>query len=178
MSTVQITMAEALSVRAAIGRKLHQLFHERNMNSTSIIEKGETADIPARSVDVLTREIEAVNADFRKIDVLLAKANIERTIVWDGQPITILEAIELAKQTRMEIQQLGSLGNRKKLERQTQRSGFGEGATSLFTVALYDPESYRNESLKKEREVTKLSSLIEQSNHLHYIDFDASAYMG
>ncbi|MCR8635502.1 hypothetical protein [Paenibacillus radicis (ex Xue et al. 2023)] len=104
MSTVQITMAEALSVRAAIGRKLHQLFHERNMNSTSIIEKGETAEIPARSVDVLTREIEAVNADFRKIDVLLAKANIERTIVWDGQPITILEAIELAKQTRIEIQ--------------------------------------------------------------------------
>ncbi|MEX3615961.1 hypothetical protein [Paenibacillus glucanolyticus] len=173
----QITMAEALAVRAAIHRLMSQLASERLNNSSTIIEKGETAEYPARSVDVITEEIEAAAADFRKLDLLMALSNTTKTISWNGSDITIMEAIELAKHIRGDIGQLAHLGSRKKLERQSSR-GSGDNATTLFNVALYDPEAYQAAARKKEREVTKLSSLIEHANHNAIISFDASKYMG
>ncbi|ANY75739.1 hypothetical protein [Paenibacillus ihbetae] len=172
----QITMAEALAVRAAMNRLINQLMQERLNNSSTIIEKGETAEVPARSVDVITEEIDAVSADFRKLDLLMAISNTTETIPWNGTNITVMEAIELAKQMRNEIGQLAHLGSRKKLERQTSR-GLEGGAVTLFNVALYDPEAYHAAARKKEREVTKLSSLIEHANHHSKIPFDAAKYM-
>ncbi|WP_127592283.1 hypothetical protein [Paenibacillus lautus] len=172
----QITMAEALAVRAAINRLMNQLMSERLNNSSTIIEKGETAEYPARSVDAITEEIEAAAADYRKLDLLMAISNTTQTISWNGSDMTIMEAIELAKQIRSDIGQLAHLGSRKKLERQSSR-GSGDGAVTLFNVALYDPEVYQAQARKKEREVTKLSSLIEHANHTSMVTFDASKYM-
>ncbi|MGG3279461.1 hypothetical protein [Paenibacillus solani] len=172
----QITMAEALAVRAAINRLMNQLISERMNNSSTIIEKGETAEYPSRSVDVITEELEAVAADYRKLDLLMAISNTTQTIPWNGTDITIMEAIEMAKQIRSDIGQLAHLGARKKLERQSSR-GSGDGAVTLFNVALYDPEAYQMQARKKEREVTKLSALIEHANHSAMITFDASKYM-
>ncbi|AEI45190.1 hypothetical protein [Paenibacillus mucilaginosus] len=173
-----ITMAEALSVRAAITRRLHHLMQERMQNSTTVIEKGEQAEYPSRTVDLITEEIEKTSADYRTLDVLIAKANITHTIRWNDRDLTVLEAIELAKQTRSEIQMLNMLGAVKKMDRQVSRGGSSDGGKPLFTVALYDPEAYSRAAQKKEREAVRLSSLIEQSNHTHKLPFDASAYMG
>lgn len=170
-----ITMAEALAVRAAMSRLMNQLMQERINNSSTIIEKGETAELPARSVDVITEEIDAVSTDFRKLDLLMAISNTTETISWNGTHITVMEAIELAKQMRNEIGQLAHLGSRKKLERQSSRGH--EGSVTLFNVALYDPEAYQATARKKEREVTKLSSLIEHANHNSKISFDPAKYM-
>lgn len=170
-----ITMAEALAVRAAMNRLMNQLMQERLNNSSTIIEKGEAAEIPARSVDVITEEIEAISADYRKLDLFMGISNTTETIPWNGTHITVMEAIELAKQMRNEIGQLAHLGSRKKLERQSSRGH--EGSVTLFNVALYDPESYQATARKKEREVTKLSSLIEHANHNSKISFDATKYM-
>lgn len=172
----QITMAEALAVRAAINRLMNQLISERMNNSNTIVEKGETAEYPSRSVDVITEELEAMAADYRKLDLLMAISNTTQTIPWNGTDITIMEAIELAKQMRSEIGQLTHLGSRKKLERLSS-SGSRDGAAILFNVALYDPEAYQLLARKKEREVTRLSSLIEHANHTAIISFDASKYM-
>ncbi|WP_106767583.1 hypothetical protein [Paenibacillus faecalis] len=170
-----ITMAEALAVRAAMNRLINQLMQERLNNSSTIIEKGETAEVPVRSVDVITEEIDAISTDFRKLDLLMAISNTTETISWNGANITVMEAIELAKQMRNEIGQLAHLGSRKKLERQNSRGL--EGSVTLFNVALYDPEAYQAAARKKEREVTKLSSLIEHANHHSKISFDATKYM-
>ena len=107
----------------------------------------------------------------------MAISNTTQTISWNGSDMTIMEAIELAKQMRSDIGQLTHLGSRKKLERQSGR-GSGDGAVTLFNVALYDPEAYQAQARKKEREVTRLSSLIEHANHTSMITFDASKYMG
>ncbi len=168
-------MAEALAVRAAMNRLINQLMQERMNNSSTIIEKGETAEFPIRSVDVITEEIDTVSADYRKLDLLMAISNTTETISWNGGSITVMEAIELAKQIRNEIGQLAHLGSRKKLERQSSRGH--DGSVTLFTVALYDPEAYQAAARKKEREVTKLSSLIEHANHHSKIPFDAAKYM-
>ncbi|MCZ8519266.1 MULTISPECIES: hypothetical protein [Paenibacillus] len=173
-----ITMAEALSVRAAISRRMQSLMQERMMNSTTVIEKGEQAEYPTRTVDLITEELEKTAADYRTLDVLIAKANITHTIRWNDRDLTVLEAIELAKQTRAEINMLIPLGSNKKIERHMPRGGHGDSSRTLFTVALYDPEAYSRAAQKKEREAVKLSSLIEQSNHAHKVPFDASAYMG
>ena len=172
-----ITMAEALTVRAAISRKLSQLESERMHNATTVIEKGETAEYPVRSVDVITAEIRQAMQDYRKLDTLIAISNTTNTIPWDGTDICILEAIELAKQMRTEIHHFSILGRQKKLERHLNRSNI-DGGKPIYTVALYDPDAYTVEAQKKEREVTKLSALIERSNHLTEIPFNAEAYMG
>ncbi len=169
-------MAEALAIRAAINRLISHLMQERINNSSTIIEKGETAEMPTRSVDVITAEIEAAAADFRRLDLLMAISNTTYTIPWNDAEITIMEAIELAKQMRSDIGQLAHLGSRKKLERQNRR-GMGDSAVTLFDIALYEPEAYQAAARKKEREVTKLSSLIEHANHVAMITFNASKYM-
>lgn len=172
-----ISMAEALTVRAAINRKLNQLNHERLQNSSTYIEKGETAPYPQRTVDMITEEINQVMRDYRRLDRMIAISNTTNVISWDGEDLCILEAIELAKQLRAEIAQLTHLGSEKKLERLLNRSAI-DGGNPIFKVALYDPEAYMITAQKLERQVTKLSALIERSNHLNTIPFDASAYMG
>ncbi|WP_028560309.1 hypothetical protein [Paenibacillus pinihumi] len=172
-----ITVAEALAVRSAISRRISQLSHERELNSMSVIEKGEVAEYPSRTVDMITSELNRVMADFRRLDLLIAISNTTTVIQWNNGELKVLEAIELAKQTRNESAYLSQLGSRKKLERQLNR-GTADGGKSLFTVALYDPEAYMELAKKKEREATKLSSLIEQSNHLNHVDFDATEYTG
>ena len=72
-------------------------------------------------MDAITEEIEAASADYRKLDLLMAISNTTQTIPWNGSDITIMEAIELAKQIRDDIGQLAQLGSRKKLERQSDR---------------------------------------------------------
>lgn len=172
-----ISMAEALTVRAAMNRKLNQLIEERSENSTAYIEKGETAPYPQRTVDVITQEINQVMRDYRTLDKLIAVANTTNCIPWDGESICILEAIELAKHMRMEMNQLAHLGRQKKLERLLNRSAI-DGSNPLYRVALYDPEFYKADAQKLDRQVTKLSALIERANHLNTITFDASSYMG
>lgn len=171
-----ITMAEALAVRAAIKRLIHQLEQERITNSVAVIDKGETAEYPARTVDIITAELERAMRDYRQLDLRMAIANTVNVIQWDGGTITVMEAIELAKQMRSEIEQLRVLGGRKKMERQY-AGGYGERSNHLFSVALYDPDAYLTLARKKEREATKLSSLIEHSNHMCVIEFDSSPYM-
>ncbi|MBD8501224.1 hypothetical protein [Paenibacillus arenosi] len=171
----ELTIAEALSVRAAISRKIDELRSERGNNNTVYVDKNETPEYPARSVDVITAELDVVQRDYRKLDVMIAQANLANTIAWDGGEITILEAIELAKQTRQEMSAYSYLGQQKKRER-LRGGGTGEAA-ALYQYALYEPETYHQLTQKRTREVTKLSALIERANHMNMIAFDASKYM-
>ncbi|WP_028593254.1 hypothetical protein [Paenibacillus assamensis] len=171
----ELTIAEALSVRAAISRKIDELRSERGNNTTVYVDKNETPEYPARSVDVITAELDGVQRDYRKLDVMIAQANLANTIAWDGGEITILEAIEWAKQTRQEMNAYHYLGQQKKRER-LRGGGTGEAA-ALYQYALYEPETYHQLTQKRTREVTKLSALIERANHTNMIAFDASKYM-
>lgn len=172
-----ITLAEALPLRKTIERRIQELTNERNQSSVVTIEKGETWEPPVRSVDLITTEIEQCQKDYRTLINVVASANSQTFIDWDNGQINLTEALELSKQMRVEVDHLKRLGNRKKQERQTSRSVLGNSSSDLLTVATYEPEAYRNKALKKERQVNKLSGLIERQNHFVELSFDASKYM-
>jgi hypothetical protein len=94
---------------------------------------------------------------------------------WDGVLVSILEAIELAKQLREEKERYKRFGNQKKTERAS-RGVFGESG-NLITVAHFDPEVYRKKAQASERKALKLSAMIEAKNHTVEIPFDADLYM-
>ncbi len=157
-------------------RRISELIAERNEVSTITYVPGEVGNIeyPARKVDEITAEIEEARADFRKLDILMARANVTETLEWEEDIYTIIEAIELAKQMRSEVAELKRLAGRKKEEIQR---GFG-GATTI-TRTLYEPEEMRRKAIELEKRANRLSQLIDKKNYQVEIDFpEAEKYLG
>lgn len=173
-----ITLAEAIPLRKVIERRIYELQNERSQVSTLSIEKGEQYEIPTRNVDVITNEIHEAQKEYRTLQTLITRANLDNSVEWDGGELSLTEAIELAKQMRIEIEHFKRLGSRKKSERESGRRGLlSDGNSHLLSVALYEPEHYRTKALKFERQSNKLSSLIERKNHFVELTFDASRYI-
>ena len=173
---MKITLAEALPLRAAIMRRISELIAERNEVSTITYVPGEAESIeyPVRKVDEITAEIEEARADFRKLDILMAKANVTETLEWEGRYYTITEAIEIAKQMRSEVAELKRLAGRRKEEIQR-----GFGGTVTITRTLYEPEEMRKKAIELEKRANRLSQLIDKKNYQVEIDFpEAEKYLG
>lgn len=174
-----ITLAEAIPLRKMLERRINELYSERWDKSHVIIEKGESYEPYPRTMDKISEEMEEVQRDYRVLGRLVTEANLAHKITWNGKVLSVMEAIELSKQLRMDLNQLKSFASRKKMERVMERGRRGPGseAPSLLTVALFDPEQMREKALKLERQVNRLSALIEHQNHLVSIPFDASKYI-
>lgn len=171
---MQISLAEAVSLRSVISRQIQDLIHERCEISVVSVPKGENYEKPNRTIEELTEEINEVRTHFRKLDIAMATANLHHTFEWDQQLITIMEAIELAKQMRGELRDLKKFASRKK---QDYSPHYGD--VVMVEYALYDPEIYREKVKKLERKVNRLSSLIEAQNHKATFDFPPAAiYLG
>lgn len=174
-----ITLAEAIPLRKMLERRINELFSERWDKSHVVIEKGESYESYSRTMEKVSEEIYELQRDFRLLGRFVAEANLAQKITWNGEEVSMIEAIELSKQMRMDLNQLKTFGSRKKTERVMERGrrGPGSDAPSLLTVALFDPEEYRQKALKLERQVNRLSAIIEHQNHLVSIPFDASPYI-
>ncbi|MFP3726397.1 hypothetical protein U8V72_14510 [Priestia filamentosa] len=168
---MKITLAQALPVRNAISRRIQELLQERNRVAFAEAEKGEKYEAPSRNIDDVTTELREARADYRTLDVLVARENLKATVQWDGGEITLVEAIELAKQVRGEVKSLKDFGNRKKQERKSS-NGWGSSESNVIIHALYDPEIYRKAALKSEREVNRLSMEIDKKNHSVEFEFE------
>ncbi|MNJ90091.1 hypothetical protein D3C87_76840 [compost metagenome] len=169
---MNITLAQAVPLKGIIARRIQELIQERNNVSTVTVENGVHAELPARSMEEVTKELEQTREDFRKLDVIMTHANLSNFIKWDNNNITITESIELAKQIRGEVNSLKSFGNRKKQEKENNwRNPLDKPSTTHTT---YEPEEYRQKALKLERQVNKLSQDIEAKNHSVEITFVAA----
>lgn len=175
---MKITIAEAVNLLSQLNKKVNELDAERNRVATETIDKGETAAIPARSVDVISAEMEEVDHHILELKACLRAMNQETYVEWSDVEVPIAQAIEIAKTLRARAEKAKRLGQRKKLERNNGgRFGIG-GDTTTFTVALYDPEAYKAEGQKLEREANKLSALIEKANHATEFSFEpADVYL-
>lgn len=161
---MEISLALALPLRRTIESRIEELQNERLLNSKIEYEKGETYEKPARSFELITQELFETMEDYRLLDILIATNNITATISWDGKEISIMEAIELAKQLRHELMLLKSFALEKKQE--TIRYGNSHnGGEKTYLITLYDPEGIRKQAAKLEREVNRLSFEIERKNH-------------
>ncbi|QQE75564.1 hypothetical protein KDJ56_06250 [Brevibacillus composti] len=179
-----ITLAQAIPLRRSIERQIDYLREERMEYASVTVAKGEKPEFPQRTIEMITAELDEARADYLRLSHLIAEANLQKAVEWDGKMISLIEAIERAKQLREEASQCKILGMRKKIEHAPAsfhgrgRSRHQEGGSDLITVATYDPDAYRELGKKLERRANLLSGKIEAANHSIAIDFDAARYMG
>ena len=173
---MNITLAEALPLKKQISKILQDKIRERNDNAFLEYEKdGEKVEEPAKSFKELTSELEEVRLDYRKMDFLMDQANINCKLDWEGNSLSIKEAIELSKQIRGEAIQLKSLSYSKPIEKVVSYRNEGP---ATYKKALFKPEELVDDALRLEKKANRLSMLIEKTNHLHEITFvEADKYL-
>ncbi|MBP1917016.1 hypothetical protein J2Z23_004001 [Lederbergia galactosidilyticus] len=132
---MKLTLAELLPLKVTISKLLHEKIEERASVAYVKYAKGDEEIIPDQTFAQLTAEIKEIREDYRKIDFLLAKANTDHLIEWEDGKLSIVEAIELAKQLRAEVNTLKDFGRSKPIERITRYHL--EEAT--YRKALFDP---------------------------------------
>lgn len=167
-----INLAEAVKLKSILQKKFYELRSERRRVAFVTVEKGEEAKREGRTVAEVEKELEAVQKDIRTLDRLVYEANSVNTIEFMGEQFSLVEAIEYAKQLRLEESELRDLSYS---ERETYEYGYGDQVT-LIRVALFDPEEFRVRADELERKAHKLSNLINAKNYEVKIDFDDSKY--
>ncbi len=167
-----ITLAEAVKLKSILAKRIHELEDEMRRIAFTTVEKGETPKIGPRSVATVDTELDDVRSDSRTLDRLVYRANIDNDIEFQGQKLAIVEAIELAIQLRAKARFYKELSTAEKEEIQY---GYAEN-TTVYRVALFNPEEYRTKSLQAEKDAHKLSNLINAKNYSITIEFDDGKY--
>lgn len=168
----KITLAEAVKLKSIITKRIQELEEEIRRVAFTTIEKGEAPEVGPRSLSIVEAELDIVRLDARTLDRLMYRANIDHTIEFKDEVLTIVEAIELATQLRAQARLYKELSTAPKEEIQF---GYAE-TTTIYRVALFDPENYRVKSLQAEKEAHKLSNLINAKNYSIYLDFNDENY--
>jgi len=80
------------------------------------VEKGKKPPKQPRTITDVENELDEIRLDFRVLDTLMYKANIENEITYNGENLPIVEAIELATQLRAKARKCKELGELPKEE--------------------------------------------------------------
>lgn len=168
----KITLAEAVKLKSIITKRIQELEEEIRRVAFTTVEKGETPEPGPRPLSIVEAELDTVRFDARTLDRLMYRANIDHTIEFKDEKLTIVEAIEFATQLRAKARLYKELSTSPKEEIQF---GYAE-TTTVYRVALFDPEAYRIKSLQAEKEAHKLSNLINAKNYSIHVDFDDQNY--
>lgn len=168
-----ISLAEAVKLKSILNTKHGQLMSERRRVAFVSVEKGSEAKRDGRTLAQVEQELTVVRKDIRTLDRLVYAANIENTVDFQGEKLTLVEAIELAKQLRLEVMESREFAE---AEKETVEYGYGDSIT-MVRVALFDPEHYYEQADQLERQAHKLSNAINAKNYQVHIDFDDANYM-
>ena len=177
----RISMADAVYLRSFIQKKIAESVTARSEAATVTFAKGETPEMPETDVATWGERVERARADFRALDVAMARANLENAINWDNRTIPLLEALQLAKDLRAQVNELKKLGARRKTERASSGplySHVERTYADLIVQTTYDPADMVRRAEKLERQVNRLSREIDRKNEEIEIPFaSADAYM-
>ncbi|AII28103.1 hypothetical protein LD13_gp246 [Bacillus phage Bobb] len=171
----KVYLFEALPLKKAISRKLHELVHERDNIAYVTARKDEEYEKPERTFEEVTEELNDVRDDYRKVSLKIAAANSGAIVETStGTVYTLVEALELAKQMRAEAALLKRFGQSKKTERLPSYNS----SEVEYKYAQFDPKSLKAKGEELEKFANSLSNAIERANHTHYISFgNADKYM-
>ena len=181
MPEKMISMADAVYLRSFIQKKIAERIAARTEAATITFAKGETPEIPETDFATWSERVQQARTDFRALDVAMARANLENTVNWDDRMIPLMEALQLAKDLRAQVNELKKFGAQRKTERAGSGSLFSRverGSVDLITQTTYDPADMTRLAEKLERQVNRLSRDIDRKNEAIQIPFaSASAYM-
>jgi len=167
-----ITLAEAVKLKSILRTRIHELEEEMRRVAFATVEKGMSPVRGTRTLEVVDKELDGVRLDNRVLDRLMYRANIDNEIEFQNQKLPIVEAIELATQLRAKAHFYKELSTAEKEEIQY---GYADN-TTVYQVALFDPEEYRVKSLQAEKDAHRLSNLINAKNYSITLAFDDSQY--
>lgn len=171
---MNITIAEALPLKNFIFTRIKEKNKERENNAFVEYEKGEEVALPTKDFETLTNELLEIRKDYRKLDKMLSEANVNVTFEWDGDVISIKEAIELANQIRLESTSLKSLSTTKK----EVKMNYYTDSSTTYRRALFEPAKLAEESIRLEKKANRLSMLIQKANNVNEITFpEAEKYL-
>lgn len=168
-----ISLAEAVKLKSILQSKYRELVSERSRVAFIVVEKGTEAKREGRTIEAVEVELAVIQKDIRTLDRLVYEANVQHTVSFNGEELTLVEAIELAKQLRLEVNEIKQFASS---EKEDMQYGYGESVT-MVRVALFEPEHYRLKSEELERQAHKLSNLVNAKNYQVQIDFDDTNYM-
>jgi len=168
-----ISLAEAVKLKSILQSRYSELLIERARVAFIVVEKGIEAKREGRTMVVVEQELDVVRKDIRTLDRLVYEANVQNTVTFQGEELTLVEAIELAKQLRAEVNAIKHFAAS---EKEDMQYGYGDNV-AMVKVALFEPEHYRQKAQELERQAHKLSNLVNAKNYEVQINFDDSNYM-
>lgn len=169
---MNITLAEGIKLKSILTKQIRELETEAHRVAFITVEKGAPRPTISRTLQDVETELEQVRKDQRKLDYLIYVANSTNTVEFEGKNLPLVEAIELAIQLRAKASYFKTFSLASKEEIQY---GFAE-STTIYRVALFDPEEYRIKALQSEKSAHQLSNRINMKNYSIILDFDGADY--
>lgn len=167
-----ISLAEAVKLKSVLSKRIHELEDEMDRLAFVEMEKESPAPRQTRTLKDVEKDIKVIRKDFRLLDKLMYKANIENEIIFNNEALSIVEAIELASQLRARARKYKEFGAAVKEEF---LYSIGESG-AMIRVAQFEPEDYRLKAIETERKANRLSNLINAKNYAVELPFDGDQY--
>ncbi len=171
---MRLSLAELLPLKVTMSKLIQDKIQERDSVAYVEFGKGDDEVLPDMTFDQVTEGLKEIREDYRKIDFLIAKANVDHMVDWEDGKLSIAEAIELAKQLRGEASLLKRFGRSKPMERvETYHM-----QDTMFRKALFEPSKLKARAEKLEKKANRLSMAIEKQNHKIEVEFkEADKYL-
>lgn len=167
-----ISLAEAVKLKSVLSKRIHELEDEMDRLAFVEMEKESPALRQTRTLKDVEKDIKVIRKDFRLLDKLMYKANIENEIIFNNETLSIVEAIELASQLRARARKYKEFGAAVKEEFLYSISESG----AMIRVAQFEPEDYRLKAIETERKANRLSNLINAKNYAVELPFEGDQY--
>ena len=164
MKKVNINSARILKSR--LESKLYQLVNKRKeVAVVKILPNENPDDYIDIHIEDITTEINKYIDMIVKLDSKIMEANNSKAVHFDGDVLTIVDALFLAQKQRSETNELLKLSKYKK-------RSHDECNPNLIIVTSYDPERYIDIVAEQQEKNERLSSAIDNANNDTFIEYD------
>lgn len=158
---MKITLAQAINLLSSLHKKVGELQGEFFNVHVIEVPKGETYTPYETTVEAVLQQLSEVQRDILELKETIQQANLSNLVEWDGSSISMIRAIETAKQLRERLDLLKTLANTKKREYNVHH----HSGAIMEQIALFDPAEFKKKADKLTRQVELLSSRIDRINY-------------
>lgn len=158
---MKITLAQAINLLSSLHKKVRELQSEFFNVHVIEVPKGETYTPYEITVEAVLHELSEVQRDILELKEIIQQANLSNLVEWDGCSISMIRAIETAKQLRERLDLLKTLATTKKREYNVHH----HSGAIMEQIALFDPAEFKKKADKITRQVELLSSRIDKVNY-------------
>ncbi|KAB2336610.1 hypothetical protein F7731_09605 [Cytobacillus depressus] len=158
---MKITLAQAINLLSNLHKKVRELQGEFFNVHVIEVPKGETYTPYEVTVETVLQELSEVQRDILELKEIIQQANLNNMVEWDGISISMIRAIETAKQQRERLNLLKTLATTKKREYNVHH----HSGAIMEQIALFDPAEFKKQADKITRQVELLSSRIDKVNY-------------